>query len=149
MSTQQADQPLSALTVAEIQALIRETVEEVLQEMLGDSDAGLAAYVRSKAEPLALKEARATLARVEEGSGMGTITIEVPEPLAQQIAAQRVSLDELQAIFQASVELWLVERDRQQADLGKDARLFQDSAIPFARRLIAQNRELFEELARR
>lgn len=74
MNTQLADQPLSTLTVAEMQALIRETVEEVLQEILGDPDAGLALhpefearlrnsveYVQSGGRVLTLKELSAEL----------------------------------------------------------------------------------------
>jgi hypothetical protein len=88
MSTQLADQPVSTLTVAEMQALIRETVEEVLQEVLGDPDAGLALrpefearlrnsveYVQSGGRVRTLKEVGVLLEQVTEDRETSTAQV--------------------------------------------------------------------------
>jgi hypothetical protein len=72
-----------------------------------------------------------------------TITLEVPEALALQMDEQRVSEQELQAVLTVMLETWLAQR----AGIAKPGR-FSQSAIPFAKRLVAQNRALFEELAK-
>ncbi len=88
MSTQRADQPISALTVAEMQALIRDTVEQVLQEVLGDPDAGLALrpefearlrdsveYVQSGGRVRTLKEVGVLLEQVTEDREKSTAQV--------------------------------------------------------------------------
>jgi hypothetical protein len=77
-----------------------------------------------------------------------TITLELPEALASQMDEQRVSEQELQAVLTAMLETWLAQRAGIQEAVAKPGR-FSRSAIPFARRLVAQNRTLFEELAKR
>jgi len=77
-----------------------------------------------------------------------TITLELPEVLTRQIETQQIPEEELKAVVVAAIEVWLAQR----AAEGKEAvpsGLFAESAVPFVRRLIAQNRALFEELARR
>jgi hypothetical protein len=77
-----------------------------------------------------------------------TITLEIPEILALQMDEQQVSDQELQAVLTAMLETWLAQRASWQEAIAKPGR-FSQSAIPFARRLVAQNRVLFEELAKR
>jgi len=77
-----------------------------------------------------------------------TITLELPEALASQIDEQQVSEQQLQAVLTAMLETWLAQRAGIQEAIAKSGR-FSQSAIPFARRLVAQNRPLFEELAKR
>jgi hypothetical protein len=76
-----------------------------------------------------------------------TITLEIPETLALQIDEQQISEQELQAVLTAMLETWLAQRASSQEAMAKPGR-FSQSAIPFARRLVAQNRVLFEELAK-
>ena len=77
-----------------------------------------------------------------------TITLKVPEALALQMDEQQVSEQELQAVLTAMLEVWLAQRTSRQETISEPGR-FSQSAIPFARRLVAQNRALFEELAKR
>ena len=76
-----------------------------------------------------------------------TITLEIPEILALQMDEQQVSDQELQTVLTAMLETWLAQRAGSQEAMAKPGR-FSQSAIPFARRLVAQNRALFEELAK-
>jgi hypothetical protein len=81
---------------------------------------------------------------------MSIITVELPEILTRQVEAQRVPLEELQAVVWATVEVWLAQREQRQGSYeeGKLGR-FGESAVPFVRQLIARNRPLFDELAHR
>jgi hypothetical protein len=72
---------------------------------------------------------------------MTTLTIELPDTLANQFREHQIPENELKAIAVAAWEIWLAQRD------SKNGGRFTESAVPFARRLIAQNRELFELLA--
>jgi len=76
-----------------------------------------------------------------------TITLELSEALASQMDEQQVSEQELQAVLTAMLETWLAQRASWQETIAEPGR-FSQSAIPFARRLVAQNRALFEELAK-
>jgi hypothetical protein len=71
------------------------------------------------------------------------LTIELPESLNRQFRERQISEKEIKAVVLAALELWLVGLP--EADEGS----FTESAVPFTRRLIAQNRELFEMLAQR
>jgi hypothetical protein len=75
------------------------------------------------------------------------ITLELPETLTSQLDEQQVSEQELQAVLTAMIETWLAQRAGRQELATKPGR-FSESAIPFAKRLVAQNRALFEELAK-
>ena len=75
------------------------------------------------------------------------ITLEIPETLALRMDEQQVSERELQAVLTAMLETWLAQRAGRQEAVAKPGR-FSQSAIPFARRLVTQNRALFEELAK-
>ena len=69
------------------------------------------------------------------------LTTELLETLTQQFQARRIPETEIRAVALAALEIWLA---KPAAD-----RPFSESAVPFTRRLIAQNRELFEKLAQR
>lgn len=73
-----------------------------------------------------------------------TITLELPTPLARRLEKEHVSESELQVLLIVVLETWLNQR-AQENGLGR----FRESAVPFARRLVEQNRALFEELAQR
>ena len=84
---------------------------------------------------------------------MDTITVKLPEDVAAQLEAERISQEQLDAFLVAALEAW--RRRRQWADEAQrepDKRpwseAFQDSAIDFVDELIDENRPLFEELAR-
>ncbi|MCI0664494.1 MAG: hypothetical protein L0220_25825 [Acidobacteria bacterium] len=72
-----------------------------------------------------------------------TLTIELPDNLNKQLRERQIPEEEVKAVVLAALEIWLVEHP-----ITNDGR-FTESAIPFTRRLIAQNRELFEMLAQR
>ena len=72
-----------------------------------------------------------------------TFTIELPDSLVEQFRERQISEEELRAVAVAALEIWLADRHAT-----SDGRL-SESAVPFAQRLIAENRELFEALARR
>lgn len=72
-----------------------------------------------------------------------TVTVELPDRLTEQLNAQEVSEKEVNAVVIAALEIWLTKPKDQST--GR----FSESAVPFARRLISQNRELFESLAKR
>ncbi len=71
-----------------------------------------------------------------------TLTIELPDTLANQFRERQIPENELNAIAVAVWEICLTQRD------SKNGSRFAESAVPFARQLIAQNRELFELLAK-
>jgi hypothetical protein len=72
-----------------------------------------------------------------------TLTIELPDTLMQQFHARKIPEKEIQAVAQAALEIWLA-----QPEVKNESR-FADSAIPFIRRVITQNRQLFDTLAKR
>jgi hypothetical protein len=74
-----------------------------------------------------------------------TVTLELPDALKRRLEAEDISESQLRSVLLAVIEAWLQER----AQKSQPAERFKQSAAPFARRLIAQNRALFEELARR
>ena len=72
-----------------------------------------------------------------------TLAIELPNTLSEEFRARQIPEKEIKAVVVAALEIWMAQ---QPAD--KSAR-FSESAAPFVPRLIAQNRELFENLAKR
>jgi len=72
-----------------------------------------------------------------------TLTIELPDTLTQQFRERQIPEKEIKAVVLAALEIWLAQQN------SKNDGHFTESAVPFARRLIAQNRELFEILAQR
>ena len=73
-----------------------------------------------------------------------TLTIDLPDRLTEQLNAQEVSEKEINAVIIAALEIWLTKPEHGQME-GR----FAESAVPFVKRLIGQNRELFETLAQR
>lgn len=71
------------------------------------------------------------------------LTIELPDTLSEQFREREIPKEEIEAVVLATLEIWLAG---QPAENGER---FNESAVPFVQRLIAQNRELFETLARR
>ena len=72
-----------------------------------------------------------------------TLTIELPDTLTQEFHERQIPEKEIEAVVLAALEIWLAQQD------SKDGGRFAESAVPFIRRLVAQNRELFETLAQR
>lgn len=72
-----------------------------------------------------------------------TLTIELPDALTQQFRERQIPETEIEAVVLAALEIWLTQPE------SKNGGRFTESAVPFVRRLIAQNRELFESLAQR
>jgi hypothetical protein len=72
-----------------------------------------------------------------------TLTIELPDALIRQAAEREIPEEDLKAVAVAAVEIWLARSH------STDGGRFSESAVPFVRRLIAGNRELFEALAQR
>jgi hypothetical protein len=77
---------------------------------------------------------------------MNTLTLDLPEALAHQLQKRNISEKELKAVLLATLELWLSQPEEAVA---RRSGRFAESAEPFIRRLITQNRELFETLAHR
>jgi len=86
---------------------------------------------------------------ITEGAEMSTMTIELPKALTEAIQDQAISLEELQAVIVKAVEDWLQSRPDLLSRHGQSAgsARFGASAVPFADKLIAENRRLFERLA--
>jgi hypothetical protein len=75
-----------------------------------------------------------------------TLTIELPASLTHQFRERQIPEKEIQGVVLAALEIWLTQKDATNATTGGR---FVESAVPFVRRLIAQNRTLFETLAQR
>jgi len=71
-----------------------------------------------------------------------TLNIELPETLVNQFYARQISENDIKKVVLATLEIWLGQKD------SPNRTPFSESATPFVRRLIAQNRELFETLAK-
>jgi hypothetical protein len=72
-----------------------------------------------------------------------TLTIDLPDSLIEQLHQRQISEEELKAVTVAALEIWLAGHS------STNAGRFSESAVPFVRQLIAENRELFEALAQR
>lgn len=72
-----------------------------------------------------------------------TLTIELPDSLTQQFRARQIPEKKIQSVALAALEIWLTQEE------AANASRFAESATPFVRRLIAQDRALFETLAQR
>ena len=71
-----------------------------------------------------------------------TLSIKLPEALANEFSARQISENDIQKVVIATLEIWLKQND------SPNHSRFGDSAVPFVHRLIFQNRELFETLAK-
>ena len=79
---------------------------------------------------------------------MTTVTLELPDALAQQLRQKQVGEKEIQAVAVAAIEFWVANADQFLATARASSR-FTESGASFARRLIQQNRALFATLASR
>jgi len=70
-----------------------------------------------------------------------TPTIELPETLINEFHARQISEQDIKKVMTATLEIWLSRKE-----VPLESR-FNESAVPFVRNLISQNRELFETLA--
>lgn len=71
-----------------------------------------------------------------------TLNIELSETLVNQFHARQISENDIKKVILATLEIWLTQKD------SSSRSRFGESAAPFVSRLIAQNRELFETLAK-
>ena len=72
-----------------------------------------------------------------------TLTIELRDSLIKQLRERQIPEEEMKAVAVAALEIWLAQPH------SSNGGRFSESAVPFVRRLIAENRELFEALAQR
>ncbi len=72
-----------------------------------------------------------------------TLTIELPDRLIAQLNERQIPEEELKAVTIAALEIWLAQEH------STNGGRFSESAVPFVRRLIAENRELFDALSQR
>lgn len=72
-----------------------------------------------------------------------TLTIDLPDSLIEQFKERQISEEELRAVAIAALEIWLAGQH------SKNGGRFAESAVPFVRRLIEENRQLFDTLAQR
>lgn len=71
------------------------------------------------------------------------LTIELPDSLIEQLHERQIPEEELKAVAVAALEIWLAQEP------STNGGRFSESAVPFVRRLIAENRELFDVLSQR
>jgi hypothetical protein len=71
------------------------------------------------------------------------LTVELPDTLFEQFRERQIPEEKMRAVAIAALEIWLAQQH------STDGPALLESAVPFVRRLIAQNRELFEALALR
>jgi len=83
---------------------------------------------------------------------MDTITVRLPEDVAAQLEAERISEEQLGSFVVAALKAWLMRRQaaNTSAEVTKRSwsEAFRDNAVAFVDQLIDENRALFEELAR-
>lgn len=72
-----------------------------------------------------------------------SLTIELPDSLIERFREREIPEEELKAVAIEALEIWLAQ------EYSTDDGPFGESAVPFVRRLIAENRELFNALAQR
>ncbi|MGH7451700.1 MAG: hypothetical protein ACRENG_10170 [bacterium] len=71
-----------------------------------------------------------------------TLNIELPEALVNQFYARQISEHDIKKVILTTLEIRLTQKE------SPSRSRFGKSAVPFVGRLIAQNRELFETLAK-
>ena len=71
-----------------------------------------------------------------------TLNIELPETLVNQFYVRQISENDIKKVILATLEIWLTQKE------SPSRSRFSESAAPFVSRLIAQNREVFETLAK-
>ena len=80
---------------------------------------------------------------------MATLTVELPDHLATELAAENSAREQLDAFVVGAVEAWLRRRRGSAEASASWEGAFKSDASDFVEQLIDDNRELFEELARR
>jgi hypothetical protein len=78
-----------------------------------------------------------------------TLTIDLPESVAQELDHRHISSQQVRAFVIEVVEAWLRIRSTETATapIEKTGSRFSSSATGFAEKLVRENRELFERLA--
>ncbi|MEW5719154.1 MAG: hypothetical protein AB1817_11035 [Chloroflexota bacterium] len=80
---------------------------------------------------------------------MDRMTIELPESVTQELDNHRISAQQVRAFVVEAVEAWLrVQEQAKERNESQSQSRFAESAIPFAEKLVRENRTLFERLAR-
>ena len=83
---------------------------------------------------------------------MSQITLELPEDIAAEMQGQQISEEEVYDVVLRAIRIWLDQRAEVSSVDSEEGRLpasrFAQSAIPFADKLIEDNRPLFERLAK-
>lgn len=82
---------------------------------------------------------------------MTTITVELPEHLATRLEADRACGERLNSFLVGAIEAWLNRRQATERERSAAAweTALEESPEAFVGQLIDDNRELFEELARK
>lgn len=81
---------------------------------------------------------------------MDRMTIELPESVTQELDNRRIPEPQVRAFVVQVVEAWLRVKDQPEAsnNESRPQSRFAESAVPFAERLVRENRQLFEQLAK-
>ncbi|HRQ37967.1 MAG TPA: hypothetical protein PLD25_08640 [Chloroflexota bacterium] len=79
---------------------------------------------------------------------MTTVTINLPDQLANELEKLQISEEVVQSVALAALEIWLSQPNIETVPKSSTKR-FEESAMPFVQDLIAKNRALFEVLAQR
>lgn len=81
---------------------------------------------------------------------MSTLTIELPDRLATELAKSKAPREQLSSFLVGAVETWLKWRGGAfEPPAATWARAFEEGSTDFVDQLIDDNKALFEELARR
>ena len=80
---------------------------------------------------------------------MATITVELPDRLAARLATEAGARQRLESFLVGAIEVWLRRQQNAAGGAPTWSGAFENSAVDFVDQLIDDNRELFEELARR
>ena len=81
---------------------------------------------------------------------MDKVTIELPESVTQELDHRHIPLQWVRTFVVQAIEAWLRVQDQQDSTNLKPSTpsRFSESALPFAEKLVNENRELFEQLAK-
>ena len=78
-----------------------------------------------------------------------TLTIELPESVAQELQSREIPPQRVRAFVVQAIEAWLRLQSTRASDSSNEEELspFAESAQRFVEQLVRENRELFERLA--
>ena len=83
---------------------------------------------------------------------MSQITLDLPEDIVAEIEGQHISQEEVYHVVLRAIRDWLDQRaavsNLRPEELNTPSSRFAESAIPYADKLIEENRTLFERLAK-